>query len=131
MSMIETIEKNNESVVERLSNVDNSTIEERIELKCHQYGIGPDIPLAIARLETGHFTSRAFKEDNNVGGLSINEVPMSFDTLEDGIEAFVQNLANNYFAQGLDTVEKIGAKYCPVNEENWVEIVNQLLEEYK
>lgn len=131
MSVTEIIKKNNESVVERLSNVDNLTIEERIELKCHQYGIDPDIPLAIARLETGHFTSRAFKEDNNVGGLSINEVPMSFDTLEDGIEAFVQNLANNYFAQGLDTVEEIGAKYCPVNEENWVEIANQLLEEYK
>lgn len=131
MSVTEIIKKNNESVVERLSNVDNLTIEERIELKCHQYGIDPDIPLAIARLETGHFTSRAFKEDNNVGGLSINEVPMSFDTLEDGIEAFVQNLANNYFAQGLDTVEEIGAKYCPVNEENWVEIVNQLLEEYE
>lgn len=129
--IVKTIEENNESVVERLSNVDNLTIEERIELKCHQYGIEPDIPLAIARLETGHFTSRAFKEGNNVGGLSINEKPMSFDTLEDGIEAFVQNLANNYFAEGLDTVEEIGTKYCPVNKENWIRIVNQLLEEYK
>ena len=131
MSVTETIEKNNEPVVERLSNVDNLTIEERIELKCHQYGIEPYIPLAIARLETGHFTSRAFLDGNNVGGLSINEMPMSFDSLDAGIEAFVQNLAENYFAQGLNTVEEIGAKYCPVNEENWVEIVNQLLEEYK
>lgn len=131
MSVTEIIEKNNESVVERLLNVDNLTIEERIELKCHQYGIEPDIPLAIARLETGHFTSRAFLDGNNVGGLSTNEVPMSFDTLEDGIEAFVQNLAENYFAQGFDTVEEIGKKYCPVNKENWIRIVNQLLEEYE
>lgn len=107
------------------------TIEDRIELKCLEYGIDPEIPLAIARLETGHFTSRAFLDGNNVGGLSINEVPMSFDSLDAGIEAFVQNLANNYFAQGLDTVEEIGKKYCPVNKENWIRIVNQLLEEYE
>ena len=107
------------------------SVEEQIEAKCKEYGIEADIPLAIARLETGHFTSRAYIEGNNVGGLSVNEVPMTFETLEDGVDAFVQNLANNYFAQGLDTVEEIGKKYCPVNEEHWVKTVNQLRKEYK
>ena len=107
------------------------TVEDRIELKCHEYGIDAEIPLAIAKLETGHFTSRAYKEGNNVGGLSINEVPMSFESLDAGIEAFVQNLANNYFAQGMDTVEEIGAKYCPVNKDHWIKVVNQLRSEYE
>ena len=111
--------------------IEETTVEEKIERKCKEYGIDPDIPLAIAKLETGHFTSRAYIEGNNVGGLSVDEVPMEFDSLDAGIEAFVQNLAENYFAQGLDTVEEIGKKYCPVNEEHWVNIVNQLVKEYE
>lgn len=113
----------------KIATTEDLTVEDRIELKCREYGIEPEIPLAIARLETGHFTSRAFKEGNNVGGLSINEVPMSFDTMEAGVEAFVQNLSTNYFSQGLDTVEEIGAKYCPVNEDHWIKVVNQLIKE--
>lgn len=107
------------------------SVEDQIEAKCSEYGINPDIPLAIARLETGHFTSRAYIEGNNVGGLSVDEVPMEFETLEVGVEAFIQNLANNYFAQGLDTVEEIGKKYCPVNEQHWISTVNQLVKEYE
>lgn len=56
---------------------------------------------------------------------------MEFETLETGVEAFVSNLANNYFAQGLDTVEEIGKKYCPVNEEHWIKTVNELVKEYE
>ncbi len=103
--------------------------EERIELACIDYGVDSDIALAIARLETGHFTSKAYTEYNNVGGMSYNEVPIKYDSLEDGIEAFVSNLAG-YKAKGLDTVEEIGEKWCPVNYDNWVSIVNQIMEEH-
>ena len=105
------------------------TAEEQIALKCDEYGIPSEIPLAIARLETGHFTSRAYKEGNNVGGLSVDEVPLEYDSLDEGVDAFVGNLAENYFAEGLTTPEEIGKKYCPLQKEHWVNVVNQLIGE--
>lgn len=101
-------------------------VEEMIQLACEEYGIDHEIPLAIAKLETGHFTSRAYTEGNNVGGLSVDEVPLEYDSLDEGVDAFVGNLAENYFAEGLTTPEEIGKKYCPVNEQ-WAEIVNEIM----
>lgn len=103
------------------------TVQEMIVAACEDYGIDHKIPIAIAKLETGHFTSRAFLEGNNVGGMSIDEVPMSFDTLEAGVDAFVSNLAENYIAEGYDTVEEIAAKYCPSNSKEWAEVVRGLM----
>lgn len=102
-------------------------IEDRIVMACEKYDIPWEIPLAIARLETGWFTSNAYVNKNNPGGLSRNEVPISFDTIEEGVEAFISNLAENYFAIGLDTPEEIGKKYCPVNPE-WASLVRDLME---
>ena len=103
------------------------TVEEQIALKCDEYGIPSEIPLAIARLETGRFTSRAYKEGNNVGGLSVDEVPIEYDSLDEGVDAFVGNLAENYFKEGLTTPEEIGKKYCPANE-NWADVINEIME---
>lgn len=102
------------------------TAQEMIVDACAEYGISHEIPMAIAKLETGHFTSRAFLEGNNVGGMSIDEVPLSFDTLEEGVDAFVGTLARWYFAKGLDTPEEIGQKYCP-SSETWAEVVKELM----
>ena len=108
---------------------DGKDIKEKIKIACDIHGVPYDIAMAIARLETGHFKSYAFREKNNPGGLSRNEVPMSFDTIDDGVEAFVGNLGRNYISIGLDTPEKIGKKYCPVNP-NWANLVRSLMEEY-
>ena len=102
-------------------------VETMIIHACKDYMIPSDIALAIAKLETGHFSSRAYLEGNNVGGLSVNEEPLAFDSLEEGVDAFVSNLANNYYAEGLDTPEEIGKKYCPINEEHWVALVKELM----
>ena len=105
------------------------TIEERIKESCDKYGIPFDIVLAIARLETGWFKSNAFVNGNNPGGVSHNVngeyVPIYFDTIEEGVEVFVSNLANNYFGIGLDTVAEIGAKYCPSNP-GWITLVEEM-----
>lgn len=101
-------------------------IEEKIRLTCERYSVDYRIVLAIARLETGWFKSSAFLNRNNPGGLSRNEVPMSFSTQEEGVEAFVGNLKKNYFDQGLDTPSKIGRKYCPVNPQ-WASMVERLM----
>lgn len=84
--------------------------------------------VAISRLETGNWTSTAYSDLNNFGGLSENERPMAFDNQEEGCRAFVENLTENYIKEGLTTPEEIGAKYCPVNEE-WPELIKEIMEE--
>lgn len=86
------------------------------------------IPVAIARHECGYkdnqYLSNAFKNKNNVGGMMYYDTTtnssylMTFDTIDDGIEAFVSNLKRNYFNLGLDTIEKIQPKYAPNNAAN-------------
>lgn len=102
------------------------SIESRIIEACNHYGIDSSIVLAIARLETGNFTSHAYLVGNNPGGMSVNEVPIIYASIEEGVEAMVSNLANNYFAIGLTTPELIGQKYCPVNP-NWSNMVRSLM----
>ena len=91
------------------------SMEEKIRIACDIYGADYNITLAIGRYETGWWSSYACTVKNNPGGMSINEVPIYYDTIDEGIDAWVQNLANNYFAIGLDTPEKIAEKYCPNN----------------
>ena len=86
------------------------------------------IPVAIARHECGYkdnqYLSNAFKNKNNVGGMMYYDTTtnssylMTFDTIDEGVEAFVSNLKRNYFNLGLDTIEKIQPKYAPLNTEN-------------
>ena len=86
------------------------------------------IPVAIARHECGYkdnqYLSNAFKNKNNVGGMMYYDTTtnssylMTFDTIDEGVEAFVSNLKRNYFNLGLDTIEKIQPKYAPVNAAN-------------
>lgn len=105
------------------------SVQEMIKTACEKHRIDGDISLAIARLETGHFTSEAFLNGNNVGGISENEIPLTYETIEDGVEHFVSNLSQNYFGKGLNTPEQIGKKYCPGNAKAWAENVRLLMEE--
>lgn len=102
------------------------TVEELIAEYCAAYGIDYNLALAIARLETGHFTSAAYLNGNNVGGLSVNEIPLKYATREEGVQAFVENL-KSYYAAGLTTPETIGAVYCPANPD-WAAVVRQLMQ---
>lgn len=76
------------------------------------------IVVAIAKWETGNYTSKAFKEKNNVGGMMCSGELIKYNSLDEGINAFVKNLKNNYFDIGLDTIDKIKPKYCPDNADN-------------
>ena len=101
-------------------------IEERIKETCDEYGVPFNIVLAIARLETGWFTSPAFVNGNNPGGLCSNGSPISFETVDEGVDRFVSNLANNYFAIGLNTPELIGPKYCS-GSQSWIDQVEEMM----
>ncbi len=103
------------------------TVEEMITTEAEAAGIDERLALAIARLETGHFTSDAYLAGNNVGGLSDNEVPRTYLTVEDGVEAYIECL-KTYYAAGLTTPELIGERWCPANEK-WVDVVKDIMQE--
>lgn len=83
------------------------------------------ITIAISKWETGNYTSNAFKNKNNVGGMMCQSGLISYNSLDEGIHAFVKNLKNNYFDIGLDTIDKIQTKYCPVGAKNDPHNLNQ------
>lgn len=97
--------------------------------ECQKQNIEPTLAIAISRLETGRFTSSAFNNYNNFGGMSVNEVPIYYNTKNEGVRNFVENLKENYIQQGLNTPEEISKKYCPANARQWANVVNELMEE--
>lgn len=119
-----------EEVVKPLTIADGKTIEEKIKIACDIYGVDYDIAMAIARLETGHFKSNAFRNKNNVGGMMWKGELMYFDTLDEGVDRYVRNLHKNYFAMGLNTPEKMNKKYCP-DDGAWARKVRSLMREYE
>ena len=102
------------------------TTEELIIRESEAAGIDPKVAVAISRLETGHWTSYAYVYCNNVGGLSDNEVPRSYPTVEDGVKAFVDCLVS-YWEKGLTTPELMESTYCPLANGEWAANVRALM----
>lgn len=89
---------------------------------CLEKGVDPYIATAILLHETGCRAkcSGLVRQCNNVGGQKGWPTCGStsykrFDTLDDGIKGFINNLYKNYYAMGLNTVETIAPKYCEGN----------------
>lgn len=102
---------------------------ELIASYCIEKGVDPYIATAIILHETGCRAkcSKLVRNCNNVGG--IKGKPScgggsfkSYETIEDGIRGFVNNLQKNYYAYGLTTVEAIAPKYCEGN--TWAGKIN-------
>ena len=89
----------------------------KIQNKAIEYGIDWKVAVAISRWETGNYTSSLYKNKNNVGGLYCRGF-LEYKSLDDGIDAFVSNLKRNYFDMGLNTLEEIQKKYCPIGANN-------------
>lgn len=85
------------------------------------------VMISISRHETGHWTSDAFLNKNNFGGIMCNNATQikKFNSYDEGLEAFVTLLKYNYFDNGYNTIEKIGARYCPIGAENDPNNLNQ------
>lgn len=94
--------------------------------------------VSISQHETGYWKSSAFIDKHNFGGVMCNTGLRVYENYNDGLSHFVRLLKNYYFNLGLDTVEKIGAKYCPVGaandphnlNKNWVPSVTQFYNNY-
>ncbi len=84
-----------------------------------KYNVNSKMVAAIAIHESGNGTSNAIKTKNNVGGLMKNSGGlMQFATIEESIEFLTRCLRENYIEQGLNSIDKIQPKYCPVGALN-------------
>jgi hypothetical protein len=96
--------------------------------------------MAISKHETGSWTSKAFKEKNNFGGImsSTTGELKKYNSQEEGLEGMINLLKNNYFGKGLTSIKQIGEIYCPVGATNdpkglnkyWIPNVTQFYNEY-
>lgn len=99
-------------------------------------GVDPYIAVAISLHETGcnGHCSSLMTSCNNVGGQKGyptcgNGSYKMFDTLEDGIKGYIDNLSNNYFGIGLNTPELMARKYAA--SDTWASKVNYYINTIK
>ncbi len=112
-------------VIAKLNDTEKSIYNKSIESELtHEQAI---LLIAISKHETGNWTSDLYKNNNNFGGIynSREEKFYSYKSKEEGLQAFVNLLKNNYFGKGLKSIEEIGNKYCPVGASNDPKGVNQ------
>lgn len=133
MTLEELIEKLNKSLNSTISNQGNLIATYSLEK-----GVDPYIATAIMLHETGckWTCSELVQKCNNVGGVKGSPSCGSgsykaYDTLEDGIKGYIDNLSQGYFNQGLSTPEDIVRKYTGFNNTNWLEKVNKYVEDIK
>lgn len=96
------------------------------------------ILISISKHETGNWTSKAFKNKNNFGGVMCSTGLRNYPSYDEGLAHFVQLLKNRYFDKGLTTIEQIGHVYCPVGASNdptgvnqyWIPNVTKYFNEY-
>ena len=116
----------------KIDNVLNSTLEgygTTIASLAIDKGVDPVVAASIILVETGckWTCSSLVRNANNVGGMKASSGRYAtFATLEAGLEAFINNLANNYYAKGLTTPEAINAKYAA--NPNWHDDVYYYIE---
>lgn len=113
--------------VEKTTKKENKTSCKWSEVECAiynksiEYGMTQAqayITMAISRHETGNWTSNAYLTKNNFGGMMTSKGLRVFETNEEGLDAFVKLLKNNYFDKGYRTIEQIQKRYAPIGAEN-------------
>ncbi len=108
----------------------NGTPREILKIACKEYEVDYILAVSIARVETGNFTSELFLKYNNLGGLSNDYEWYKYNTLIEGVNAYVSMLKLEYIDKGLNTPEKIQPKYCPGKDgEHWISLVRKIMEE--
>lgn len=125
-----------EELSEKLNRSLSSTMEGKGNLIASyslEMNVDPYMAEAIILLETGckWECSRLVKECNNVGGQKGSGCGSYsyFNSLDEGITAFIDNLAKNYIDKGLTTPEEMNSKYAAST--TWAEKVNKYIESIK
>lgn len=124
---------------------DTSCTLSEIECKIYNRGIEKGLThnqslllIAISKHETGNWTSSIYKNGYNFGGLMSKGKLAKYNSLDEGLDAFINCLQKWYFNKGLTTPEKIQPIYCPVGAKNdpnglnqyWLKNVNKYYNQY-
>lgn len=131
LTMEELTEKLNRSLNDTISGYGYSIANRSIEL-----GVDPYLAVAIILHETGCSwnCSELVNQCYNVGGQK--GAPgcwggsyRAFNSLDEGINSFLENLYYNYYAVGLTTPETINTKYA--ESTTWYTKINAYIEKIK
>lgn len=121
---------------EKLDRSLNSTLSGKGELIASyalDKGVDPYLATAIILHETGceWGCSKLVRNCNNVGGQKGSGCGSyaKFSSLDTGIKKFIDNLAKNYYAYGLNTPEKMAKKYAAST--TWSSKVNKYIQKIK
>ncbi len=128
MTIIELTNKLNRVLKGKLANYGYVYASKSLE-----YGVDPYVAVSISLLETGcnnGSCSSLVNNCNNVGGMKGSPGCgggsfKRFSNLDEGINQFLKNLGENYYAVGLDTPEKMNPKYAESTE--WARKVNNYI----
>ena len=122
-----------EQLAEKLDRSLNSSISGKgylIASYSLEKGVDPYLATGIILLETGCSweCSSLVQTCNNVGGQKGTGCGsyMAYNTLDDGIKGFIDNLYKNYYSYGLTTPEQMNSKYAESTE--WATKVNAYIE---
>ncbi len=109
LTMNQLVEKLNRTLKSNLSGTGNLFAKYAVE-----NGVDPYLATAIVLHETGcnWSCSAAVKNKNNVGGMMSSGGLIHFNSLEEGIKAFIVNLKEKYYDKGLNTPELMNKKYA-------------------
>lgn len=128
MTMEELTEKLNNILSSNLTGMGEYYAKYSIEL-----GVDPYLAVAISMHETGCTWGCSYlaRECNNVGGQKGSGCGdyAAFNTLEDGIYAFISNIKRNYVDYGLLTADEMNPKYA--EDPLWSSKVNKYIEKIK
>lgn len=128
LTMEELIDKLNRTLSSDLTNMGYAYANYAIEL-----GVDPYLAVAISMHETGCKWNCSYlaKVCNNIGGQKGSGCGdyAAFDTLEDGIYAFISNIKRNYVDYGLYTADEMNPKYA--EDPTWSSKVNKYIEEIR
>jgi len=128
MTLEELSDKLNRTLSSNLSGYGNFIASYALEK-----GVDPYLATAIMMHETGceWGCSSLVVNCNNVGGMKGSGCGAYgyFNTLEEGIQKFIDNIYNNYYVYGLTNANLMGSKYA--EDPEWSKKVNVHIEKIK
>ena len=102
-----------------------------IATRCLKYGVDPYVAVAIMLHETGCNSrcSSLSTKYYNVGGMRGSNGYMHFNSIDEGINRFIDNLYKGYYKIGLNTPEKMNKKYA--ESTTWASKINEYVKKIK
>ena len=96
-----------------------------------EMGVDPYVVTAIMMHETGNGTSNISNNCFNFGGQKGSGCGAyrAYGSIEEGLRGMIDNLYNNYYAQGLTTVETIAPRYA--ESSSWPAKINWYVEQIR